>query len=210
MLSRGGIKRTSQRWSMSCNIGHGRTDVKSSSQREKTLHHPYQKLISWKSNGMLHLFSLAEAVTLNSFLRRASIYFASTCLLKPLSGDDDNITAILSMSPSHSVPHHYEGIRQLMLCGPAGSWTFSLTSTDARPNQTSYSEHRKKVSPSACAAAAIYTSASAVLTVSVRSAGTGSSDQAPPPPSGSPVWWKMDWAEPFHFPITPEQGLGAH
>lgn len=84
------------------------------------------------------------------------------------------------MSPSHSVPHHYEGIRQLMLCGPAGSWTFSLTSTDARPNQMSYSEHRKKKgSPSVCAAAAIYTSASAVLTVSVRSAGTGSSDHPP-------------------------------
>lgn len=72
------------------------------SRGEKTLHHPYQKLIPWKSNKMLHLFSLGEAVTLNSFLRRASIYFASTCLLKPPSGDDDNITAILSMSPSHS------------------------------------------------------------------------------------------------------------
>lgn len=113
-----------------------RTNVKPSSQGEKTLHHPNQELISQKEKKeairSCTYFHLGDTVTLNSLLRRALIHFASTSSLSPLRlGEDDNIAAIRPMSSGHLGPRHYKGHTSTNAWWPC--WELNLQSLPALP-----------------------------------------------------------------------------
>lgn len=108
-------------------------------------------LVVCKRNRILHLFS-NECVLLNEFKRSLAVY----CSLTSYEfRSQQYYTHPFNELYIHHKPFHHEGVHPLM-GGPAGNSTSSLTSTDARLHQISYTEHRTTCTGCGCGCCHLY------------------------------------------------------